>query len=58
MAVNRQEPEFISDQVDVVTKSLIETEKTMDELDFATGLGEVDEIVPELTSRRATQKQR
>lgn len=56
MAVNRQEPEFISDQVDVVTKSLIETEKTMDELDFATGLGEVDEIVPELTSRRATEK--
>lgn len=58
MAVNRQEPEFISDQVDVVTKSLIETEKTMDELDFATGLGEVEEAVPELTSRRATEKQR
>ena len=58
MAVNRQEPDFISDQVDVVTKSLIETEKTMDELDFATGLGEVEEVVPELTSRRATEKQR
>lgn len=55
LAVNRQEPQFISDQVDVVTKSLIETEKTMDELDFATGLGEVEEVVPELTTRRATQ---
>lgn len=54
MAVNRQEPEFISDQVDAVTKSLLETEKTMDDLDFATGLGEVEEVVPELTSRRAT----
>lgn len=54
MAVNRQEPEFISDQVDAVTKSLLETERTMDELEFATGLGEVEEAVPELTARRTT----
>ena len=58
MAVNRQEPDFISDQVDQVTKSMLETERTMDDLDFATGLGEVEEAVPQLTSRRATQKQR
>ncbi len=58
MAVNRQEPDFISDQVDQVTKSMLETERTMDDLDFATGLGEVEQAVPELTSRRATQKQR
>jgi hypothetical protein len=52
MAVNRQEPEFISDQVDSVATSMVETEKTMNELQFATGFGEVDEGVPELLARQ------
>jgi hypothetical protein len=29
-----------------------ETEQTMQELDFATGFGELDETVPELTTRK------
>jgi hypothetical protein len=38
MAVNRQEPDFISGQVDQVASSMLETERTMNELRFATGL--------------------
>ena len=52
LAVNRQEPDFISDQVDAVAESMLETEKTMNELQFATGFTDVDEEVPELLSRR------
>jgi chemotaxis protein histidine kinase CheA len=48
MAVNRQEPEFISSQVDHVATSMMETEKTMNELQFATGLNSLDEQTPEL----------
>jgi hypothetical protein len=43
MAVNRQEPEFISGQVDQVAASMLETEKTMNELQFVTGLDTVDQ---------------
>ena len=38
MAVNRQEPEFITNEVDHVASSLLDTERTMNELQFATGL--------------------
>ncbi len=55
MVVNREEPEFISDQVDSVASSMIETERTMDELRFATGLLESDEAVPELLNRPTLQ---
>jgi hypothetical protein len=48
MAVNRQEPEFISNQVDHVASSMMETEKTMNDLQFATGLNSLDEQIPEL----------
>ena len=43
MAINRQEPEFISGQVDQVANSMLETERTMNELKFATGLDTLDE---------------
>jgi hypothetical protein len=43
MAVNRQEPDYISGQVDQVAASMMETEKTMNELQFVTGLDAVDE---------------
>jgi chemotaxis protein histidine kinase CheA len=43
LAVNRQEPDYISGQVDQVAASMIETEKTMNELQFVTGLEGVDE---------------
>jgi len=48
LAVNRQEPDFISGQVDQVAGSMLETEKTMNELQFATGLAPLDEEIPEL----------
>lgn len=48
MAVNRQEPEFIGSQVDQVASSMMETERTMNELQFATGLTALDEEAPAL----------
>jgi hypothetical protein len=48
LAVNRQEPEFISGQVDQVAESMLETEKTMNDLRFATGLGPLEDDAPEL----------
>jgi hypothetical protein len=48
LSVNRQEPDFISAQVDQVAGSMLETEKTMNELQFVTGLAPPDEAVPEL----------
>lgn len=52
LAVNRQEPEFISDQVDSVASSMLAAEETMQDLDFATGFGDMDEAVPTLTTRK------
>ena len=48
ISVNRQEPDFISAQVDQVAGSMLETEKTMNELQFVTGLSAQDEEVPDL----------
>jgi hypothetical protein len=56
MAVNRQEPDFVSTQVDAVATSMVQTEKTMNELEFATGLQSADDAVPELLHRKATVK--
>lgn len=55
MAVNRQEPDFISGQVDQVATSMVETEKTMNDLQFATGLAPIDEEVPELLANPPVQ---
>lgn len=54
LAVNRQEPDFISGQVDQVASSMIQTERTMNDLQFATGLA-ADEQVPELVQRQAVR---
>jgi DNA repair exonuclease SbcCD ATPase subunit len=51
LAVNRQEPDFISTQVDQVATSMVQTERTMNELQFATGLETADDVVPELMQR-------
>jgi hypothetical protein len=48
LTVNRQEPDFISGQVDSVAGSMLEAEKTMNDLQFATGLAPLDEEVPQL----------
>jgi hypothetical protein len=55
MAVNRQEPEFISGQVDQVASSMLETERTMNELKFATGLDGLDDETPELVRAKIPQ---
>ncbi len=55
MAINRKEPDFVSDQVDEVAGSMLQTEKTLNELEFLTGIHtEQDEPVPELMRRRTT----
>jgi hypothetical protein len=46
MAVNRQEPDYISTQIDQVAHSMQDTEKTMNDLQYVTGLDDVDESVP------------
>jgi hypothetical protein len=48
MAVNRQEPDFISGEVDHVASSMMDTEKTMNDLQFATGLDSTDDQTPEM----------
>ncbi len=48
LSVNRQDPDFIAGQVDQVAGSMLEMEKTMNDLQFATGLGPLEEDVPEL----------
>jgi hypothetical protein len=54
MAVNRQEPDFIASQVDQVVTGMVQTERTMSELQFATGLA-AEEQVPELVQRQTVE---
>ncbi|MBI2824754.1 MAG: hypothetical protein HYX69_08715 [Planctomycetia bacterium] len=55
LAVNRQEPDFITGQVDQVASSMVETERTMNELQFATGLQSLHEEAPQLLQRPTVQ---
>lgn len=48
LAVNRHEPNFISGQIDQVAASMVQTERTMGELQFVTGLNAEDEEVPSI----------
>jgi hypothetical protein len=57
LAVNRQEPDYISGQVDQVAASMLETEKTMNELQFVTGLDTVDEA-PQLLQEGVAPRKR
>jgi hypothetical protein len=57
MAINRQEPEFISSEVDHVATSMVDTERTMNELQFATGLSAVDTEPPPLLRVPTTSAQ-
>ncbi|MCG3136811.1 MAG: hypothetical protein HJJLKODD_00647 [Phycisphaerae bacterium] len=50
-AINRQEPEFISGQVDQIVSHMAQTEQTMSELQFLTGLETTEENVPQLLER-------
>lgn len=58
LAINRHEPEFIAAQVDQVASSMTQTEQTMSELQFATGLALGDEAVPELVERERLKASR
>lgn len=53
LAVNRQEPEFISGQIDQVANSMVQTERTMGELAFVTGLQLANEEVPPMLRQSA-----
>lgn len=53
LGINRREHDFITTQVDEVATSMRETEKTITELDFATGLGTTEEEVPQLLRQPA-----
>jgi len=55
MAVNRQEPDYISGQVDQVAASMLDTEKTMNELQFVTGLDTADEAPSLLQSEMGSR---
>lgn len=57
LAINRQEPDFVSAQVDQVVTSMVQTEKTMNELEFATGLSVAEEAVPEMLQRQTVRMQ-
>lgn len=50
ISVNRQDPEYISDQIDLVADSIKETERTMSGLEFVTGIGGLEDEAPELLS--------
>jgi hypothetical protein len=51
MAINRQDPQFVTGQVDQVAESLVRTEQTMNELRFATGLDPADDATPSIIPR-------
>jgi hypothetical protein len=55
LAVNRQEPDFITGQVDQVASSMVETERTMNELQFATGIQPLHDEAPHLLRRPTVQ---
>jgi hypothetical protein len=51
MTVNRQDPDFLSSQVDSVAESMRQTESALSELQHLAGLGEqLDEPPPILDS--------
>jgi hypothetical protein len=51
LAVNRQDPQFVSGQVDLVAESLVQTEQAMNDLQFATGLDPIDDTAPVIIPR-------
>jgi hypothetical protein len=48
LSINRQDPNFITSEVDSVAASVQTSEQAMSELDFLTGFGRADEPTPEL----------
>jgi hypothetical protein len=54
VAVNRQEPDYVSSQVDQVATSMLETEKTMNDLQVFTGLEDLRDEIPILLDTTRT----
>lgn len=52
MSISQGDPGTISSQVDSVAGSVAETEKTLEDLKFVTGLSSLDETVPEILPRQ------
>ncbi len=48
MGINRQDPNFITSEVDTVSSSVKNSEKAMSELQFVTALSGPDDVAPEL----------
>jgi hypothetical protein len=57
MSINRQDPQFVSGQVDQVAASLVQTEQTMNDLLFATGLDPIGDAPPSIIPRGPAVKQ-
>ena len=55
VAINRQEPDYIAGQVDETVAGMMHTERTMQDLQFITGLEPVAEEVPQLLRRETIQ---
>jgi hypothetical protein len=55
LAINRHEPDFLSAQIDQAVSSMKHTERTMQELRFATGLDVGEDVAPELLRREVIQ---
>lgn len=53
LAINRQEPDYISTQIDQVAESMQDTEKTMNELKFMTGVETLDQPPPVILQAEA-----
>ena len=51
MSISQGDPGTISSQVDTVAGSVAQTEKTLEDLKFVTGLSSFDETVPEIIPR-------
>lgn len=56
MAINRQEPDWVAGQIDQVANTMVQTERTMNDLKFATGLPEEDEAPPLVRRQRLTER--
>lgn len=54
MGINRQDPNLINSEIDVVSSSIEKTEKAMSDLDFITGIPIRDEEPPTLLEEYAT----
>ena len=56
LAINRQEPDYISSQIDQVTQSMQDTEKTMNDLRDVTGVELLDDSAPAILQTTDVQR--